>query len=78
MWVGALRSTWVMLNTLTRRLAKMPDEMRAKMEYLAPHPSRHAATVAGWLLSGQTHCVLADGPPPIWDAGTPCHPVRHG
>ena len=33
-------STWVMLNTLTRRLAKMPDEMRAKMQYLAPHPSR--------------------------------------
>ena len=32
-----------MLNTLTRRLAKMPDEMRAKMEYLAPHPNRHAA-----------------------------------
>ena len=29
-------STWVMLNTLTRRLAKMPDEMRSKMEYLAP------------------------------------------
>ena len=38
--VMLLRSTWVMLNTLTRRLAKMPDEMRAKMEYLAPHPSR--------------------------------------
>lgn len=35
-----LCSTWVMLNTLTRRLAKMPDEMRTKMEYLAPHPPR--------------------------------------
>ena len=34
-------STWVMVNTLTRKLAKMPDEMREKMEYLAPHPSRY-------------------------------------
>ncbi len=40
MWSLMLCSTWVMLNTLTRRLAKMPDEMRSKMEYLAPHPPR--------------------------------------
>ncbi|CAL5224469.1 g7161 [Coccomyxa viridis] len=38
--IGRATSTWVMLNTLTRRLAKMPDEMRSKMEYLAPHPPR--------------------------------------
>lgn len=38
--IGRATSTWVMLNTLTRRLAKMPEEMRAKMQYLAPHPSR--------------------------------------
>ena len=37
---GCWRSTWVMLNTVTRRLAKMPDEMRLKMEYMAPHPHR--------------------------------------
>ena len=37
---GRARSTWVMVNTVTRRLAKMPDEMRVKMEYMAPHPHR--------------------------------------
>jgi fatty acyl-ACP thioesterase A len=38
--LGRATSTWVMVNTKTRRLAKMPDEMRAKMDLLAPNPAR--------------------------------------
>lgn len=38
--LGRATSTWVMVNTKTRRLAKMPDEMRAKMDLLAPNPPR--------------------------------------
>ncbi|BDA48332.1 Palmitoyl-acyl carrier protein thioesterase, chloroplastic [Coccomyxa sp. Obi] len=44
--IGRATSTWVMVNTLTRRLSKMPEEMRAKMEYLAPHPSRDVLPAA--------------------------------
>ena len=40
--LGRATSTWVMVNTKTRRLAKMPDEMRAKMEVLAPNPPRNS------------------------------------
>ncbi|KAK9820844.1 hypothetical protein WJX81_006136 [Elliptochloris bilobata] len=39
--LGRATSTWVMVNTVKRRLAKIPDEMRVKMEYMAPHPHRH-------------------------------------
>ena len=38
--LGRATSTWVMVNVATRRLAKMPDEMRSKMPLLAPNPPR--------------------------------------
>lgn len=44
--LGRATSTWVMVNTATRRLAKMPDEMRAKMPLLAPNPPRGAVPAA--------------------------------
>lgn len=43
--LGRATSTWVMVNTATRRLAKMPDEMRAKMPLLAPNPPRDAVPI---------------------------------
>ena len=33
-------STWVMVNTKTRRLAKIPEAMRVKLVDLAPKPHR--------------------------------------
>ena len=40
--LGRATSTWVMVNTKTRRLAKMPDEMKAEMDLLAPRPPRES------------------------------------
>ena len=37
---GCCCSTWVMLNTSTRKVAKIPDKMRHKLDNLAPHPFR--------------------------------------
>jgi len=40
--IGRGTSTWIMLNLKTRKLAKYPDEMKEKMNFLAPKPPRDA------------------------------------
>ncbi|KAK9815411.1 hypothetical protein WJX72_003238 [[Myrmecia] bisecta] len=40
--LGRSTSTWVMVNTVTRRLAKIPEEMRCKLVSMAPKPPRDA------------------------------------
>ena len=51
--LGHATSTWVMVNTVTRRLAKMPDEMRVKMDLLSPNPRRQAGVWGGWRRGGK-------------------------
>ncbi|KAK9804180.1 hypothetical protein WJX73_009384 [Symbiochloris irregularis] len=38
--LGRATSSWVMLNTKTRKLSKIPTKMREKLNYLAPNPHR--------------------------------------
>lgn len=38
-----LCSTWVMVSLKTRKVAKIPDEMRRKLQDFAPNPPRCAA-----------------------------------
>ena len=45
-------STWVMVNLQTRKVAKIPDEMRQKLARFAPDPLRHV------LCQSQLHCSL--------------------
>ncbi|KAK9858811.1 hypothetical protein WJX84_007843 [Apatococcus fuscideae] len=42
--IGRGTSTWVMVNTKTRRLSKIPEAMRVKLVDLAPKPHRHTFT----------------------------------
>eukprot|EP00197_Chlamydomonas_leiostraca_P005602 CAMPEP_0202869348 /NCGR_PEP_ID=MMETSP1391-20130828/12405_1 /ASSEMBLY_ACC=CAM_ASM_000867 /TAXON_ID=1034604 /ORGANISM="Chlamydomonas leiostraca, Strain SAG 11-49" /LENGTH=347 /DNA_ID=CAMNT_0049549661 /DNA_START=114 /DNA_END=1158 /DNA_ORIENTATION=+ len=39
---GAATSTWVTINTATRKLSKLPEELKARFMRLAPKPPRHA------------------------------------
>ncbi|KAK9844249.1 hypothetical protein WJX84_004939 [Apatococcus fuscideae] len=43
--IGRGTSTWVMVNTKTRRLSKIPEAMRVKLVDLAPKPHRHTFTM---------------------------------
>ena len=59
--LGRATSTWVMVNTKTRRLAKMPDEMRAKMDLLAPNPPRDSVPSSQARLKIPDLAFLEDG-----------------
>jgi len=43
--IGAATSTWVTINFATRRLAKLPDELKTRFMRFAPPPSRMAIAV---------------------------------
>lgn len=43
--IGRATSTWVMVNHKTKRLAKIPNKMRKKLEVFAPTPERNAVPV---------------------------------
>lgn len=57
---GAATSAWVMVNYKTRRLTKMPDDVRAEYDKLMPNPERHA------IQHGETKLKL----PPFPEAAT--------
>ncbi len=38
--LGAATSTWVTINTNTRKLAKIPEQVRAKFLKFSPSPPR--------------------------------------
>ena len=59
--LGRATSTWVMVNTKTRRLAKMPDEMRAKMDLLSPNPPRDSVPSSQARLKIPDLAFLEDG-----------------
>lgn len=40
--IGRATSTWVLINSKTRRMEKIPEVMKVKLEKLAPKPKRHS------------------------------------
>lgn len=56
--LGNATSTWVMVNTETRKLSKIPEAMREKLEVFAPKPPRHPIPMH------QTRLKLPDLPLP--------------
>lgn len=44
--LGAATSTWVTINSTTRKLAKLPEQVRAKFLKFSPSPPRHVLPIA--------------------------------
>ena len=61
-------STWVMLNTKTRKLSKIPSKMRDKLNDLAPNPNRYDGRCV-------LHAILHQG---LRDPGHPCPNLNGG
>jgi fatty acyl-ACP thioesterase A len=60
--LGRATSTWVMVDTRSRRLVKMPEPMRAKLESLSPAPARLSIPANAARLRIPDLMLLADEP----------------